>query len=108
MKHRYPKDRYYNDVSEEDARPALDMIQPMTYSAFTTPTRYTGWKDYGTRNVYIKCLKDNAVTNQMWDPYIARWKEEGIDHEAVELDTSHSPFWSEPDTLLEVLKKVLE
>ena len=105
MTHRYPKDRYYNDVSDEDAKPALDMLQPMTYSAFTTPTRYAAWRDFPCS--YIKCLKDNAVTSAMWDPYIARWKDEGVEHSVEELDTSHSPFWSEPNALLEVLKRVI-
>lgn len=108
MVHRGPKDRYYNDVSAEDAKAALGMLQPMTYSSFTTPTRYAGWKDYGIPCTYIKCLKDNAVTKPMWDEYIARWKGLGIDHSVEELDLSHSPFWSDPDTLLVVMKRVLE
>jgi pimeloyl-ACP methyl ester carboxylesterase len=106
--HRYPKDRYYNDISAEDAQPALDMLQPMTYSSFDTPTRYAGWKDYGIPCTYIKCLKDAAVGSSLWEEYIARWKEAGVDYSVEELDTSHSPFASNPDALLEVLKRVVE
>ena len=107
MVHRYPKDRYYNDVSAEDAQPALDLLVPMTRSAMTTPTRYAGWKDYGIPLTYIKCLKDTAVVKSMWDEYATRAKEAGVQMDEIELDTSHSPFWSNPDALLEVLKKVI-
>ena len=48
------------------------------------------------------------MTSAMWDPYIARWKDEGIAYSVEELDASHSPFWSDPDALLGVLKKVIE
>ena len=107
MTHRYPKDRYYNDVSAEVAKPALDLLQPMTHSVFTTPTRFAGWKDYGIPCTYIKCLKDAAQGPWLWDEYTTRWKEAGVDFSVEELDTSHSPFVSNPDALLEVLKRVI-
>ena len=107
MVHRSPAARYYNDVSAEDAQPALDMLVPMAHSAMTTRTEYAGWKDYGIPCTYIKCLKDTAVVSRMWDEYLARAKDAGVEMDVEEMDTSHSPFWSDPDALFEVLKRVI-
>lgn len=106
-KHQYPKQRYYNDLSDEEAKSALDMLVPMASSAFTTPTRYAGWKDYGIPCSYVKCLKDQAVNTKHWDIYLPRAKDAGVDMDVVELDASHSPFISNPDALLEVLLRCI-
>ena len=106
--HRAPYERYYADVSREQAEPALALLQPMANSAFNTPTTYAGWRDYGIPCTYIKCLQDAAVTDDVCEMYIARMKEAGADVTVESLDTAHSPFWSAPDALYEVLQRALE
>ena len=102
-----PYERYYGDIPREKAEPALAILQPMANSAFSTPTSYAGWRDYGIPVTFIKCLQDAAVIPELCDRYIARMKEAGVDVSVESLDTSHSPFWSAPDALFEVLQRVL-
>ncbi len=102
-----PYDRYYFDISEEEAKEPLGLMQPMAHSAFTTETSYCGWKDYGIPCTYIKCLKDKAVTAQLWDRYIGMMQDANVDLTIEELNTGHSPFWTNPDELVELLVKVI-
>ncbi|KAK5169162.1 uncharacterized protein LTR77_006471 [Saxophila tyrrhenica] len=108
MVHQKPYERYYADISEQEAQAPLDLTVPMAYSAFTTPTTYAGWRDYGIPCTYIKCLKDNAVPVEMCDKYIARLREGGVDLKVEELDVGHSPFWIDPDGLMELIVRVIE
>ena len=84
------------------------MLQPMAISAFTTPTSYVGWRDYGIPCSYIKCLQDVGVTGEICDMYITRMKEAGVDVSVESLDTGHSPFWSAPEVLSKLLQKIVE
>ena len=67
--HLKPYERYYGDVSREKAEAALSILQPMAKSAFTTPTSYAGWRDYGIPCTYVKCLQDQAVVQEVCDMY---------------------------------------
>jgi hypothetical protein len=105
--HTKPYERYYADISIEEAKEPLELMQPMAYSAFTTPTQYAGWKDYGIPCTYIKCLKDNAVTERLWEPYLALMREAGVDLTVEEMDIGHSPFWIAPKDLADLLARVI-
>lgn len=83
------------------------MIQPMAHSVFTTPTLYEGWRDYDIPCTYIRCLQDVGVTGDVCDMYIKRLQEAGVEVSAEALDTSHSPFWSAPEALSEMLQRVI-
>jgi pimeloyl-ACP methyl ester carboxylesterase len=102
-----PYERYYADTSPEEAQPALELLLPMAHSAFTSPTSYAGWKDYGIPCTYIKCLQDKAVTVEHWDTYLPRMRDAGVDITVEELDCGHSPFWINPDAIAELLVKTV-
>ena len=102
-----PYERYYADISLASAQPALDLCQPMAHSAFTSPTTYCGWEDYGIPCTYVKCLKDQAVGEEFWEKYIKRMRESGVEVGVEELGCGHSPFWVAPDQLVEVVERVL-
>ena len=106
--HLKPYQRYYADVTREQAEPALAMLQPMAHSALTTATSYAGWRDYGVPSTYIACSQDVGLPTALTDMYISRLKEAGADVGVETLDTSHSPFWSAPEALFEVLQRVIK
>lgn len=108
MVHNSPYERYYHDVSREQAQPAIDMLQAMASSTFETPTVYAGWRDYGIPCTYIKCLQDVALPSELCNMYIARLREGGVDVSVEELDTSHSPFWTAPEKLAGLLERVTQ
>ena len=108
MVHKAPYERYYGDTTREKAQAAIDLTQPMANSAMTTPTSYAGWRDYGIPVTYIKCTKDVAVPGELCDMYISRMKDAGVDVTVEEMDSGHSPFWIQPQNLLEVLKRAVE
>lgn len=105
--HKTPYDRYYADTSLELAQPALDLLQPMAYSAMTSETEHTGWKDYGIPCTFIMCRDDIAVPVEQCEKYIARLREAGVDVTTEEMEGGHSPFWIVPERLAEVLGRVV-
>ena len=106
--HTTPYERYYWEVSREDAAPALALLEPMARSAFQSPTSYAGWKDYGIPCTFIKCLKDVAVPPDMCDRYVARMKEAGVDVELIEIDSGHCCHFTTPSLVVGALEKVLQ
>jgi hypothetical protein len=107
VSHKTPYERYYYDTSQEAAQPALDLIQPMAYSAMTSTTEHTGWKDFGIPCTYITCLNDIAVPVEQCEKYITRMREAGVDVTTEEIGGGHSPFWIKPEELARILVRVV-
>lgn len=103
-----PYERYYHEVSREDAEPALNLLQRMATSAFETPTKYAGWKDYGYPVTFIKCSQDAAVTPEMCDGYIAKMKEAGVDVDVETIDAGHCAHFTAPSAVVGVIEKIAE
>lgn len=106
--HQDPYNRYYHEVSREDAEPALNLLQRMATSAFETPTKYEGWKDYGLPVTYIKCSKDTAVPPDLCDTYIAKMKDAGVEVDVETIDAGHCAHFTAPSDVVGVIEKMME
>ena len=104
--HMKPYERYYHEVSVEDAEPAIGLLEPMADSAFKTPTSYTGWKDHNIPATYIKCSKDTAVPLDLCDRYIARMREAGVDIDVETIDAGHCAHFTAPSLVVGILEKM--
>lgn len=62
---------------------------------------YYGEKYYDSRRVYLHTLNDQALPPFAQDAFVA---DSGVEWKVQKLDTSHSPFLSEPAQLAEVIK----
>lgn len=91
---------FYGDCSAEDVTLARLMLRPEPVAPLVTPLALTD-ANYGrVPRVYIGCRQDRAVT-----PLAQRLMLEATPCAAsLELDSSHSPFFSTPDSLVEALQ----
>jgi pimeloyl-ACP methyl ester carboxylesterase len=90
------KETLYGDCSEEDFNLAVASLRLEPNGPLVTPLNLTE-ENYGRiPRVYISCLKDRGLTPELQKKmYMALACEK-----VIEMDTSHSPFFSRPDELV--------
>ena len=88
---------FYGDCSAYDVRVALEQLRPMPWSEPPAATR-AAWRDLPS--TYVLCTEDRTIVPEL-QRHMAR-------HAAavVEWPTSHSPFLSEPQRLVELLTRL--
>jgi pimeloyl-ACP methyl ester carboxylesterase len=93
------KEVFYNDCSEEDIARAQSLLVPPPLQIAFTPVA-TSEDNFGrVPRYYIECLRDRAITHSC-----QRRMYTAIPCERVfTLDTSHSPFLSAPQALVDHL-----
>jgi pimeloyl-ACP methyl ester carboxylesterase len=91
---------FYQDLDEATARRAFERLRPLSLTVFTETCPIDRWPD--VPSTYILMTEDRAV-GQDWSRRVAR---EGIDADLIELAGGHSPFYSRPAELADVLAKL--
>lgn len=86
------------------ATKASSLIRPQSLLSFNTPSgpTYYGIAAYDKRRVYLHTNQDQALPPFAQDAYLAG---SGTEWTVQRLDTSHSPFFSEPQKLAELVIK---
>jgi pimeloyl-ACP methyl ester carboxylesterase len=87
---------FYHDVNDEVARHALERFRRQSFTVMTEQTPLEVWPD--VPSTYILATEDRAV-GQEWSR--RRAKEIGAD--LLEMEGSHSPFYSRPGELADIL-----
>ena len=87
---------FYHDVDDEVARHAWERFRRQSFTVMTERTPLEVWPD--VPSTYILMKEDRAV-GQEWSR--RRAKEIGAD--LIEMEGSHSPFYSWPGELADVL-----
>ncbi|KAL8688713.1 MAG: hypothetical protein Q9218_005447 [Villophora microphyllina] len=99
-----PKTTFYADVPEPLASKAADQfIRPQSLLSFNTPSGpvYYGIDAYNNRRTYLHTNEDQALPPFAQDAFVAG---SGAEWEVQKLDTSHSPFLSEPKQLAAIVR----
>ena len=80
------------------ATTAADLVLPHSLLSFTTPSAqtYYGIAPYDNRRIYIHTSQDQTLPPFAQDAFVAG---SGVVWKVLKLDTSHSPFFSEPRQL---------
>jgi pimeloyl-ACP methyl ester carboxylesterase len=93
------KQVFYGDCSDEDVARAKKLLVPQAAAPFGTPINITE-KNFGRiPRVYIECLRDRAIS-----PSVQKKMYETLPcRKVVSMDTSHSPFFSAPEALVDHL-----
>lgn len=94
--------RFYNDCSQEDIAYALPRLKPQVNAPRVTPVKLTKERFGAVPKVFIACEKDNAMTEARRRHVIER----GAASEIFSLPTGHSPFFSAPDALADLLDRI--
>jgi pimeloyl-ACP methyl ester carboxylesterase len=90
-----PTPLFYNDCDEATAAAAAARLRPLSRLAIDQPVRAVAWRD--VPSTYVICDRDGAF------PVPAQ---EAISQNATRverLDTSHSPFLSQPDAVARII-----
>ena len=93
-----PKDVFYADVPDPLASEAIDHLRLESSSALTSPSPPPAWPDsaYNGRRAYIHTLQDKCIPSIAQKMMI---KYSGVEWVVKDLNTSHSPFLSQPKQL---------
>jgi pimeloyl-ACP methyl ester carboxylesterase len=90
---------FYGQCPPEDIVLARLLLQPEPLRPLTTPVRLTAERYGKIPRIYIECSKDQAVSAVAQKRMYTQTPCEKV----LTLDTDHSPFFSKPDALAEML-----
>lgn len=91
------REGFYADCSEADVSLARSLLRPEPLASQMTPVDISEEGFGSVPRVYLHCEQDRAIT-----PTIQREMRENLPCDEVKtLDTSHSPFFSAPEALVE-------
>ena len=97
---RTPENVFFTDLPEEDARLAASHLRLQHSSAFTEQQTEAAWENLPT--TYVVCTRDQAIS-----PGAQRQMAAHIGGKVLEIDTSHSPFLSQPHVVATILRETL-
>lgn len=89
---------FYNDCSREDAGHAASRLEPQSLPSFTQTVRSVAWRDIPS--TYLICERDNAIP-----PFIQE-QLAGRAGDVRRVDSSHSPFLSMPEQVVELITQL--
>jgi pimeloyl-ACP methyl ester carboxylesterase len=90
---------FYHDCNEDDVRRALALLRPVPVGPILTPVATSASRFGRIPRVYIECRKDAALPLPLQRDMVAALPCERV----LSLETSHSPFLSAPDALVDHL-----
>jgi pimeloyl-ACP methyl ester carboxylesterase len=93
------KEGLYHDCDDDITQLANVLLSAEPLTTAITPMQLTDEKFGSIPKVYIECLQDRAVT-----PFMQRkmYTETPVD-QVISMNTSHSPFFSQPKELADIL-----
>jgi pimeloyl-ACP methyl ester carboxylesterase len=97
------RDAFYHDCSDDDAARAAARLRPQPARAFQMSFELAPARFGRVPRHYVECLQDRAI-----DIAAQRAMHGAMPCTVHTLDASHSPFFSMPGALVEVLERVAE
>jgi pimeloyl-ACP methyl ester carboxylesterase len=91
---------FYADCSAPDIELARERLSPQNPATFAQPVRAAAWRT--VPSTYVVCSEDRAVSLPFQRALAGRTTDR------VEMPTSHSPFFSAPDALADLLAGIAE
>ncbi len=90
------KDIFYGDCSAQDVAQSKLLLVPQALAPFGTPVNTTAENFGRLPRVYIECLQDRAISIS-----VQRRMQSALPcQQVMTMDTSHSPFFSNPEVLV--------
>jgi len=86
---------FYADCGDDDVAAAREQISAHSATSFGQPIRVAAWHDIPS--TYVVCTEDRAINPEFQRALTTRTTT------SVEWPTSHSPFFSRPDLLADLL-----
>ncbi|TGD71795.1 alpha/beta fold hydrolase [Mangrovimicrobium sediminis] len=95
-------DFFYHDCDAETARRAFERLTPAPHHFNIEPVHVPRFWAAQPPRSFIRCLQDRAMPASMSDSVIAR-----LGVEPLDIDASHSPFFSQPAELAQLLVRAV-
>jgi pimeloyl-ACP methyl ester carboxylesterase len=95
-------ERFYSHSPPEDIALAIPLLRPQAYSVQRHAVALSEERYGSVPRVYIECLEDQIISLGLQRDMVAK---AGV-QETVSLPTDHSPFFSAPDMLADVLDRL--
>ena len=104
-RHAALREAFYGDVDEATAQAAIGLLQPDAPAGMAAETfPVTASRYGGVPHAYVICTKDNAIPVALQRRFVAEIDALSAAPTAVtELDSSHSPFLSQPAALAAII-----
>jgi pimeloyl-ACP methyl ester carboxylesterase len=94
-----PMTAFYLDVDPADAEAAVARLRTQTLASFADPVTAAGWHEIDS--TYVLCTQDQAI------PYVAQQAMSARAGTVHTMESSHSPFLSQPRELVTLLEAAL-
>ena len=92
---------FYADVSPEDRYKAMQRLRPQPLAISTTPVTLTEERFGSVPRWYIECTLDHAIRINL-----QRTMVKSTPCKVLRLECGHSPFFSNPEELVELLEAI--
>jgi len=96
-----PEHRFYNDLSKEEQDLWTSELAPGPAIAQMTAVTYAAYQHHPV--TYLFCTNDQALQPEIQQMMV---KGMGVDVKTESCDSGHSPFLSQPETVLQLVKKI--
>lgn len=96
-----PDRRFFNDLSKQEQDHWVSELRPQPAIAQLTPITYTAYKHHPV--VYLYCENDEAISFEIQKIMVGN---SGVDFKIESCTAGHSPFLSQIDNLLGVVKRM--
>ena len=97
-----PETRFYNDLSKSDQEKWAAELRLVPTSTQFAPISYAAYEHYPT--TYLYCENDQALPLQVQQMMVGR---NGSNFSTETCSSGHSPFLSQPETVLKVVEKLV-
>jgi hypothetical protein len=101
-----PERRFYNDLPEEEQKHWTSELKPCPAIAQMTPLSQVAYLHHPT--TYLFCENDQALPFEIQDMIVRKAREEsGATIDAAFCTAGHSPFLSQPETVLKLVQAIV-
>jgi pimeloyl-ACP methyl ester carboxylesterase len=103
-----PRELFYHDLPIDEAEEAISQLTPQSLRALFEGGEYSyaGWKD--VPSWYIGTTEDRGLPVVLQRLNVGMAREMGAHVEHRELQSSHSPFMSQPEEVVRILEEAVE
>ncbi|WP_435205003.1 alpha/beta hydrolase [Micromonospora sp. bgisy143] len=90
-----PRETFYSDLSDVDAKVAIDQLVDQSLLSCVQPTTRAAWRT--VPSTYVICTEDRQFPVSLQEQYAAQTTD------VVRIPTGHSPMLSKPDQVADIL-----
>lgn len=100
-----PIEGFYNDMQDADAKAAAEQIVTCPFEILTSKTTRVAWLHFPV--AYVHCEFDQAVPIELQRRMVKAVTDGESPMEVLSLPSSHSPFLSMPNALMDAIAPIL-